>query len=405
MSESLPTRQKRSYSLLTLAVVVCLSACSKPPATLDLRAGECGASDAAGNPITFAHTTLTSDVDANAAQLCAIAKGARGLFAQYSRRVFRTMCAQALPPLRSALHTDDFAAMAQMMKDMGAEQSGDPKARQLLHLAENCANPNNVEFDLNHLRIYSVGNMKAEAKVCFGYLLEVQDTQNDSRSYNLVGTGDCAGGDPAGTAIVEPGTGDDPPGNRMRNRWAYTGDLPEKWVFRGTELAFVTDKPVTNVNQTPEKDAAAQQASAPVPATNALSLTGSDATVTALPSAQGNHVNAAGDGSAESAEAGDQTVRDFYHALGHGDGAKANSFMSLEKRAAPSYQPDAIEAFYGHMAEPLSLVSVSAVGAGDYEVRYRYRKQSAVCNGHAIVTTQDSGGHTLIARIKPIGNC
>jgi hypothetical protein len=100
-----------------------------------------------------------------------------------------------------------------------------------------------------------------------------------------------------------------------------------------------------------------------------------------------------------------ETVRAFYSALGEGDGAKANSLMSLDKRAAPAYQPDAIEAFYGHMAEPLTLVSVNAAGAGDYEVRYRYRKQSAVCSGHAIVTMQDSGGRAHIARIKPIGNC
>jgi hypothetical protein len=102
---------------------------------------------------------------------------------------------------------------------------------------------------------------------------------------------------------------------------------------------------------------------------------------------------------------GADAVEAFYSALGRGDGNKANSLMSLEKRAAPAYQPDAIEAFYGHMAEPLTLVSVSEVGATDYEVRYRYRKQSAVCNGHAIVTTQDSGGRAVIARIKPIGNC
>jgi hypothetical protein len=75
------------------------------------------------------------------------------------------------------------------------------------------------------------------------------------------------------------------------------------------------------------------------------------------------------------------------------------------KRASPAYAPDAIEAFYGHMAEPLTVVSVSAAGSGDFDVRYRYRKQTAICNGHAIVTTQESGGHTLIARIKPSGNC
>jgi hypothetical protein len=107
----------------------------------------------------------------------------------------------------------------------------------------------------------------------------------------------------------------------------------------------------------------------------------------------------------QSSATGADVVQAFYFALGRGDGDKANSLMSLEKRAAPAYQPDAIEAFYRHMADPLTLVSVSAAGATDYEVRYRYRKQSAVCNGHAIVTTQGSGGRTLIARIKPIGNC
>jgi hypothetical protein len=108
---------------------------------------------------------------------------------------------------------------------------------------------------------------------------------------------------------------------------------------------------------------------------------------------------------AQPSAAGANTVQNFYSALGRGDGVTANSLMVLEKRASPAYQPDAIEAFYGHMVEPVTLVSVSASGSGDYEVRYRYRKQTAICNGHAVVTTQESGGRTLIARIKTIGNC
>lgn len=102
---------------------------------------------------------------------------------------------------------------------------------------------------------------------------------------------------------------------------------------------------------------------------------------------------------------GASTVRAFYSALGRGDGDHANALMVLEKRAAPAFQPDAIEAFYGHMAEPLTLESVTAAGPAQYEVRYRYRKQTAVCQGRAIVTTQEAEGRNLIARIRPIGNC
>jgi len=108
---------------------------------------------------------------------------------------------------------------------------------------------------------------------------------------------------------------------------------------------------------------------------------------------------------ADPSATGAEVVQAFYSALGRGDGDKANSLMSLEKRAAPAYQPDAIEVFYGHMTEPLTLVSVSAAGATDYEVGYRYRKKSAVCNGRAIVTVQQSDGHNLISRIRPLGNC
>ncbi len=146
-----------------------------------------------------------------------------------------------------------------------------------------------------------------------------------------------------------------------------------------------------------------QTAAAPAAAPTTTSrLESADPAKSAANPATPNHAAAE---PAHPSASGADTVQAFYSALGRADGDEANSFMSLEKRAAPAYQPDAIEAFYGHMAEPLTLVSVSAVGAGDYEVRYRYRKQSTVCNGHAIVTTQDSGGRTLIARIKPIGNC
>jgi hypothetical protein len=119
----------------------------------------------------------------------------------------------------------------------------------------------------------------------------------------------------------------------------------------------------------------------------------------------GQTPQAAADASLSSVDTGGETVRAFYSALAQANGAKANSFMTVEKRAAPAYQPDAIDTFYGHMAEPLTLLSLNASGSGEYDVRYRYRKQTAVCNGHAIVTTQQTEGRVLIAKIRPLGNC
>lgn len=109
--------------------------------------------------------------------------------------------------------------------------------------------------------------------------------------------------------------------------------------------------------------------------------------------------------SSESPPTAEATVRAFYEALGRADGATANSLMTPEKREAAAYQADAIKTFYGSMAEPLTLVSIETAGPSDFAVHYRYRKKSAVCDGHAVVTTQDSDGRTLIARIKPAGNC
>ena len=98
-------------------------------------------------------------------------------------------------------------------------------------------------------------------------------------------------------------------------------------------------------------------------------------------------------------------VRAFYGALSRGDGAKANMLVIPQKRALPAYQRNSITAFYGHMAEPLILLSVTPTGASEYEVHYQYRKRMAQCNDRAIVMTQQYNGRVFISRIRPLGNC
>ena len=57
------------------------------------------------------------------------------------------------------------------------------------------------------------------------------------------------------------------------------------------------------------------------------------------------------------------------------------------------------------MTEPLTLQSVSALGTGEFDVLYTYRKRATRCNGHSIVTIEPTEGRNLIAHIKPVGNC
>ena len=99
-------------------------------------------------------------------------------------------------------------------------------------------------------------------------------------------------------------------------------------------------------------------------------------------------------------------VRAFYEALGRADGETASGLVVPERRASGPYAPSSISRFYGSLAEPIRLLSATAAGGGDVEVRYRYRKPNgAVCDGRAVVATRSDGGAALIARIKPLNGC
>jgi len=99
------------------------------------------------------------------------------------------------------------------------------------------------------------------------------------------------------------------------------------------------------------------------------------------------------------------TVRGFYRALSRGDGDTAARLVIPEKREKGPLSAEALSAFYGKLAEPLTLVDVRASTAGA-EVRYRFRAGAGkACDGRAEVTVTKRGEEVLISRIHALGGC
>jgi hypothetical protein len=97
-------------------------------------------------------------------------------------------------------------------------------------------------------------------------------------------------------------------------------------------------------------------------------------------------------------------VRDFYQALGQGNGAQASADVVPEKRAG-NYAPAALTRYYGSMTQPLRLVSATAAGRV-VAVRYTFTDANGrACNGAANVSTTNRGGVQLISAIQALNGC
>lgn len=106
-----------------------------------------------------------------------------------------------------------------------------------------------------------------------------------------------------------------------------------------------------------------------------------------------------------SGDQGERTVKGFYSALSHADGATASSFVIPEKRSSQAYSAQAIERFYGGLHEPLRLTGVAPQGGGAYRVAYRYSTGRSQCNGKAIVNLTQRDGQSYIRSIRALGGC
>jgi hypothetical protein len=95
-------------------------------------------------------------------------------------------------------------------------------------------------------------------------------------------------------------------------------------------------------------------------------------------------------------------LREFYEALGGGNGEQAANFILPEKRKGP-FSPQAMTKFYGSLPEPIKLTGIEANGINGFLVHYNYRRASGQCNGIAMVTTTNLDGHFLISGIRALG--
>ena len=98
------------------------------------------------------------------------------------------------------------------------------------------------------------------------------------------------------------------------------------------------------------------------------------------------------------------SVRGFYAALAEGMGAEAALFIVPERRSGP-FAASAMSRFYGHLVEPLELLSLVSEAPDTYLARYHFRSASGECNGSARVRTVNRGGSNLIFSIQALNGC
>jgi hypothetical protein len=342
---------------------------------LDQRASDCGVKKIDGSPVTFDSTSIPDGADFDRNALCGIARDAAERDERLSRKTLSDLC----DVVSQTYGTADFAELERKAHENGADV--DPSLRQAYAMITNCAHPEAAIRSLSsavRTKIYSVGRLMSDGSSCVGYLEEMTGMVEGggATQYFLFGTGPCEDRDFHDPKVLFNPIANPsglPPGDVIRDRFAYTGPLPSEWVYQDKHFPFGGDR---------------------APASR-------DAKAGAPPSAS----PAAPTSTVDEADAGATTVRAFYAALGRGDGEAASNFVIPEKRGAGPFAPDSISRFYGSLIEPLKLTDLKPQKPGEYLVGYQFRASSRRCQGRAIVTMTQREGLSLIDKIHPLDGC
>ncbi len=154
--------------------------------------------------------------------------------------------------------------MEERLRESNAQD--DPSTQQLYAAVDNCAHVDAaVQRTLANLplRVYSVGMSSENGMACASYIVEIIGMQSSggSKAYELYGSGNCANFDYHSKTIFHPvaNPAGRPPGDVFRLDYAYTGAMPDQWIYKGQTFAFggTTAPPVKSV--TPSSEAMPSQ--------------------------------------------------------------------------------------------------------------------------------------------------
>jgi hypothetical protein len=99
-------------------------------------------------------------------------------------------------------------------------------------------------------------------------------------------------------------------------------------------------------------------------------------------------------------------VREFYDALGEGDGARAAAVVIPEKRDDGPLSSRELTRFYSSLRAPLRLTQVDPINDNTVFVRYQFvTPDNRLCSGSATVETIHRDGDTLVRDIHAFNGC
>lgn len=99
-------------------------------------------------------------------------------------------------------------------------------------------------------------------------------------------------------------------------------------------------------------------------------------------------------------------VREFYHALGRGDGEAAADFVVPERREAGALSAAELDAFHRGLASQFALDGVDQSDGNQVIAHYRYvAKDGRVCAGYSFVRLVERGGSPMIAGVEKANGC
>jgi hypothetical protein len=99
-------------------------------------------------------------------------------------------------------------------------------------------------------------------------------------------------------------------------------------------------------------------------------------------------------------------VREFYSALGQGDGARAAAVVVPEKRKSGPLTARELTRVYGSLRTPLRITKIDPINDDTVFVRYQFvTSDDHLCLGSATVNTTSRNGEALVRGVRTLNGC
>jgi hypothetical protein len=218
---------------------------NQPPVSLAKVASNCRVANADGSIVRFAKSAIPDTIDAESDRICAIASDVQSRYSSDARKGVDDVICGPTDRFVEKIGGGSYARAMQEVSSWNQDQQTEAVINAMNVCQSEQSRAKLARESTVTMNLYSIGTFHADGRVCAGVLTEIAPQSTiRSRGYELKGVAPCANFavDMTLSNVFHPEVRPSgvPYGDVIVDTYKYNGDVPKKYVYKGSEHLFFT---------------------------------------------------------------------------------------------------------------------------------------------------------------------